>query len=938
MPDVLASVRTGGGGLIGRSPESSALTSFLERARGTGAVLVVTGEPGVGKTLLLETAARDAAASGDTVVRAAGVEFESEVGFAGLNQLLLPLLDDIEALPEPHREALVVALGLGAGPLPDRLLVSAAVLGLLRRAAGSRPVLLVVDDAPWLDQPSARVLGFVARRLDRSRIGLLAAARTGSDCVLLQAGQPQLEVPPLDEAAAAELLHSHFPLLDPQLSRRILTVSEGNPLALLELPPVMTRALRNGADPLPPALPPGSSLQRVFAQQLAGLPDPTRRLLLLTALEGTGDLRTVRAAAADDGWLEDLAPAEQARLLRVDLAAERVALRHPLIGSAAVELATSGELRRAHRALADVLADRPEECARHLVESVVGADARAADLLETAARHARRRGDTVRAVDTLLRAADLTPDGPDRARRLAAAAFVGADTTGDLGNVPRLLSAARTADPRTAGSLEAAVAAAHHLLNGEGEIDAAHLVLVRAVEQALDHEPDRVTIEDALHGLMLVCHVAGRSDLWRSFRRALEAAGPDVSPVLSVSSTVLVDPVRATPAVLERLDDLVTAANAAVDPAYVVRVGAAAGHADRLPGLRQALRRVVRDGRAGGAAASAVQALMMLCHDAFDGGRWHEAGRTAEEGRAWGEALGYRLVTLSGVYCAALLGAARGDDGTAEALAGELVAWSAPRGAGLLVDFARRVRGLAALGRGDAEEAYRQLDAISPAGSFTPYAPVGLPVAMDLVEAAVRTGRRPAAAAHVAAMERADIFTGRPKLALMRAGSAALVASGDEACRRFEQALSVPGAQGYPFHHARVRLAYGEHLRRSRATNASRVQLTAALETFRALGARPWASRAEHELRATGLTHRAAAGDRGTGALTSQEHQIAMLAASGLSNKEIGSRLYLSPRTVGAHLYRVFPKLGITSRAALRDALNGTARAAADGAAGAGRR
>jgi DNA-binding CsgD family transcriptional regulator len=511
---------------------------------------------------------------------------------------------------------------------------------------------------------------------------------------------------------------------------------------------------------------------------------------------------------------------------------------------------------------------------------------------------------------------------------------VGADTTGDLRNVPQLLSAARTADPRTAGSLEVAVAAAHHLLNGEGDVDTAHRMLVRAVEYALDSGSDAATVEDALHSLMLVCHFGGRDELWRPFEWALDGLGPDVPPVLSVSRTVFADPVRATPAALGRLDELVVCAHTGVDPTHVVRVGMAASYADRLSGCRQALRRVVEDGRQGGAAASAVNALMLLCHDAFDGGRWQEAGRTAEEGRAWGEELGYRLVTLSGVYCSALLAAAQGDDRTAEALAHELVAWSAPRTVRLLEDFARRVRGLAALGRGDFEDAYRELSAVSQAGGFAPYAPVGLAVAMDLVEAAVRTGRRPEAAAHVAAMERAPIFTGRPKLALVKAGSAALVASGEEASRRFEEALAVPGAEQYPFDRARVQLAYGEHLRRSRATNASRVQLTAALETFRHLEARPWATRASHEVRATGLTHRSATGERGAAALTAQEHQIALLAASGLSNKQIGSRLYLSPRTVGAHLYRVFPKLGITSRAALRDALSGTARGAvAEGAA-----
>jgi predicted ATPase len=219
LSDALASIHLADAGLVGRSAETSVLAAFLDRALGTGAVLLVTGEPGVGKTVLLETAARDAAAAGATVVQAAGVEFEAEVGFAGLNQLLLPLLGDLETLPEPHREALVVALGLGAGPSPHRLLVSAAVLCLLTRAAESRPVLVVVDDVPWLDRPSTRVLGFVARRLDRSRIGVLAAARTGSDCLLLQAGLPQLEVPPLDDDAARELLHADASWRRPRATR-----------------------------------------------------------------------------------------------------------------------------------------------------------------------------------------------------------------------------------------------------------------------------------------------------------------------------------------------------------------------------------------------------------------------------------------------------------------------------------------------------------------------------------------------------------------------------------------------------------------------------------------------------------------------------------------------------------------------------------------------
>ena len=923
MPGTPPLVATGQADLVGRSAESVAVSSFLEMALTRGHGLLVTGEAGVGKTALLEEALRHPAASSALVLRAAGVEFEAEVSFAGLNQLLLPLIGDLEALPPSHSDALSVALGLGAGPSPHRLLVSAAVLGLLTHTAESQPVLLVVDDVPWLDRASARVLGFVARRLGGRRIALLAAARTGSDGVLLQAGLTHLEVAPLEEHAAAALLQAHFPNLGPHIRRRVLATSEGNPLALLELPAVLTERQRTGLDALPPPLPMGSHLQKVFAQQLVRLPTATRRLLLLAALDGRGDLRTLTTAAGDDRWLDDLGPAERARLVSIDLGTQQVTLRHPLIASAAVELATSGELRRAHGALAEALVDRPEECAWHVAEAVVGTDARAADLVEVAAQRARTKGDVVRAVTALRRAAELTPAGPERARRLAAAAFVGADATGSLRSVPGLLSAARAADPGTEGSLEVAAAAAYHLLNGEGDVETAHLLLARAVQNALDHGSDAAAVEDLLHSLMLVCHFGGREELWLPFAGAVAALRDGLSPVLAVSSTVFADPVRSTPAALEQLDELLSTAPAAVDPTHVVRLGMAAFYADRLSSCGEALRAVVEDGRAGGAVASAVNALMMLCHEAFEGGRWQEAERTAEEGIVWGKELGYRLITLPGLYCSGLVAAVRGDVGTAHALADELCAWSAPRGARLLEDFARRIRGLAALGRSEFEEAYQHFSAVSSAGGFAAYRPVALVVAMDLVEAAVRAGRRSEAEAHVRAMEEAPIFSGSPRLALLREASGALVAPAEETVERFERALSSPGAGRSPFECARVRLAYGEHLRRARATSAARVQLAAARDIFESLGARPWATRASNELRAAGLTHGAADIGSGTDGLTAQEQQIALLAATGLSNKQIGSRLYLSPRTVGAHLYRIFPKLGITSRAALRDALSG---------------
>jgi DNA-binding CsgD family transcriptional regulator len=917
-------------GLVGRAPEREVLDAFLGRAGADGDALLLAGGPGVGKTALLDSACRRArAAAGVRVVRAAGVEFEAEVGFAGLNQLFLPLRDRLAALPEVHREALSVALGTHTGPPAGTLVVSAAALALLREVARQGPVLVVVDDAQWLDRASAWVLGFVARRVGGSRVGILAAARSDAYSVLLHVGLPEHEVPPLDERAATDLLAVRFPGLAPSVRRRVLAAAAGNPLALLELPAAMTEGQRHAVDPLPPVLPLSEQLRKHFADRVRALPGTTRRLLLLAALDGTGDLRALRAGSSGDGWLDGLAPAERNRLVRVDLTRNRVELRHPLVGAAVVELAAGGERQRAHALLSEVHADDPDKRAWHMAEAVVGADEPTAALLEAAADRALHKGDAVRAVHALLRAADLSPRGADRARRLAGAAYVAADAVGRLSSVPALLSEARRADPDTAGSLEMAVAAAYHLLKGEGDVDAAHLVLVRAIENALDRGHAGGVVEQALHSLLQVCHFSGRSTPWDAFASAM-ARLDDPPLLLSVAATSCGDPAGMTATALDGLGTVIAALGAATDPTHVVRTGIAAHYADRLAGCRPALRRVVRSGREGGAAASAVHALMILSFDAFLEGRWDEATQAAEEGVAWSEQLGYQLIALPGRYTLALLGAVRGDEPAVRSLTDEMVRWAAPRGVRTIEHLAAHARGLAALGRGDYEEAFRQEEVVTPAGRLAPHVPVAVYTGFDLVEAAVRTGRRVEALAHVAALRRAEVFGLRPRFTATATGAAALVASGDEAGRLYREALAVPGAQDHPFEHARVRLAHGEHLRRARSPAAARVELTAALATFERLGARPWAKRARHELRASGPVGRARTRHRGPTALTPQEHEIASLAASGLTNKQIAARLHLSPRTVSGHLYRVFPKLGVSTRAALRDALSDASAPAGD--------
>jgi len=907
--------------LAGRDTELGLIRSFLAAAATRGGALLLSGEPGVGKTALLEAAASAAATAGFRVLRAAGAEFEADVGFSGLNQLLLPLLEDLSRLDGPLREPLSVALGLGEGPPPDRRVVTDAVLALLGQATAVGPLLLLVDDAQWLDRPSALVLGLAARRLaaSGSPASLLAAARSGAESFFDPAGLPAHDVRPLDEAAAAGLVDERFPGLAKRVRRRLLAEAQGNPLALLELPAALSDSQRVAAQALPPMLPLSRRLQALFAARVSDLPAATRRTLLIAALDGTGDLRVFQAVG--------LAAAERAGLVRVDGEAERLAFRHPLTRSAIMELSASGERRAAHQALAGQLADQPERRAWHLAEAATGPDEAVAALLEQSAWRTLRRGDAVGAVATLLRAAELSPDRPDRSRRMAQAAYLGADVAGDLRNVSRLLDDARRVDPGLGESLTAAVAAAHGLLNGEGDIDTAHRLLAGAIgthRRRPDARESDAAFQEALLTLLLVCSFGGRAELWAPFYAALASVAPRPPGILYLWTHTFADPAHAALPALGALDGAIAGLAGEADPVRIIRIGAAADYVDRLPGCRRALWQVVRDGREGGAVASAINAMMLLCFDAFRAGRWDEADRLAGEGLGLCDVHGYRLLAWLLQYGQALLAAARGDYGTAEKLTDEITRSAGPRGGRSVQAYACHARTLAAMGQGDFERAYQQAAAISPPGVLASHVPQALRVAFDLVESAARTGRPAEAAAHVAAMRETGLAGISPRLALITTGAAAIAAPDREAPALFAAALAVPGAADWPFDLARVRLAYGERLRRARATTQARQHLGAALDVFRRLNARPWQARAENELRAAGLA-REAGETRGTAAgrapLTPQEYEVAVLAAAGLTNKQIGERLFLSHRTVAAHLYQAFPKLGVTSRAALRDAL-----------------
>jgi DNA-binding CsgD family transcriptional regulator len=913
--------------LVGRSDELALVSAFVERARTGGEALLLFGEPGAGKTVLLDSAAEAAAAAGTWVLRAAGMEFEADLTYSGLHQVLLPLLGEFAQLSTAHRDALNVALGYGEGPPPARLLVSTATLTVLRQAAAARPVLVIVDDLPWLDRASAGVLGFVACRLAGRPVGFLAALRPGEESFFERAGLPQYELGPLDEQAANTLVGSRFPDLAPRVRQRVVTEAQGNPLALLELPAALSGAQRTAAEALPAVLPLSRRLQTAFASRVSDLPRRARRLLLLAALNGAGDLRVLQAAAGPHA-IDSLAPAEQAGLVYVDDRTGQLVFRHPLTRSAIVELSTSGDRRRAHRALADHLAGQPELRAWHLAAAAAEPDEEAAGPLEQVADQLMRRGDATGAVTALLRAADLSADGPSRSRRLTAAAYVGAAVTLEVGGVSRLLAAARSAEPEPGGSLPTAVTAAHLLLNADGDIDTAHRLLVGAIDAEAEprHGSDDTVITQALQALMAVCYNGGRAELWAALEAGIGRLAPHIPADLLLLSRTIADPARIAAPVLGELDTAVSSLPEEPDHWRILTISAAAIFPDRLGGCREALLRVVHDGRAGGAVTSPISALTNLSLDDLMAGRWDEAQRLADEGLELADASNYRLLTWLFHHRKAFLAAARGDLDTAQALADEIVQWAVPRGIGLAEAHARHVRVLAAVVQGDFEDAYRHAAAISPPGVFASHAPLALWVAMDLVEAAVRTGRHAEAAAHVTAIRDAGIAALSPRLTLLATASEAIAAQDDTAPGLFEKALAVPGADRFPFDLGRVLLCYGERLRRARATTEARARLTAALEIFEGLDAEPWAARATSELRATGRALR-----RDGGALTPQELEIAELAAAGLSNKQIGQRLFLSHRTVGAHLYQIFPKLGVTSRAALRDALASLPRSAQAG-------
>jgi energy-coupling factor transporter ATP-binding protein EcfA2 len=421
--------------LVGRGRELAACDDFVHTATAAGGVLLLTGEAGMGKSALLEAAAGTARRAGARVLRASGVEFEAGLAYAGLHQLLLPIFEELSALSDVDLAPLQSALGLTPLQPPELLPLTTATLGALRGAARERPVLVVVDDLQWVDRATLHVVSLLSRRLDGSPVALLLAQRSGHETFFDRASIPTLALGPLTDDDAHVLVRGHHPALHPLVRQRIVGDASGNPLALIELPRGLTAAQEAATDRLPSTLPLSVRLRRLFASRVSALPPPTRLLLLLAALHHGDGAELLRIVA---GSSTDLGPAEAAGLVTVRSGPRPLTFTHPLVRAAVVDLASAPERRSAHRRLSRLARD-PHVRALHLADSVVGTDDGVAALLDDVAGIALARGDAAAAVSIHLRAADLTADAPARARRLAAAAYVGASVSGTLSGAPTLL-------------------------------------------------------------------------------------------------------------------------------------------------------------------------------------------------------------------------------------------------------------------------------------------------------------------------------------------------------------------------------------------------------------------------------------------------------------------------------------------------------------------
>ena len=913
-------MRKGAVQLLGRRTETEALDRLVEVVRaGESRALVLRGEPGVGKTALLEYLAGRAA--GCRVVTAAGVQSEMELAFAALHQLCAPMLDRLERLPVPQREGLRTAFGMSAGPVPDRFLVGLAVLGLLSETAAARPLVCLVDDAQWLDGASAQVLAFAARRLGAESVAVVFAARVPAGDL---AGLPELAVGGLPEQDARALLDSALAgPLDAPVRDQLVAETRGNPLALLELPRGLAAAELAGGFGLPDALPLTGRIEESFRRRVDALPDQARRLLLLAAAEPAGDPALLWRAAGRVGIGAAAAqPAAEAGLVEFGA---RVRFRHPLVRSAAYRSASAQEKQEVHGALAEATdpAADPDRRAWHRAHAAPGPDEDVAAELERSAGRAQARGGLAAAAAFLDRATVLTPDPAQRAARALAAAQAKVQA-GASDAALNLLAMAE------AGPLSELQHARIDLVRGQIAFastagSGAPALLAEAAKrlEPLDAALARQTYLDAWLAAMFAGRLAGAGDLHEVSRAARSAPPPPGAPrpsdLLLDGLAVLVTEGRAQAASLLQQAARVFAEEE-IPPAERLRWATPATLAAVMVWNEERCHAIVarqlQSCREAGLLAQVVIYVNWMAIRTVCRGDFAAAAALVAEAEAIATATGTRFAPPAAV----LLAGFRGAEAEAAPLIEAVITAARAAGQGLGVQFSHWAAAVLYNGLGRYETALAQAQ---QAAEQAPELHVCMWALPELIEAASRTGqtRRAAEAlawlAEVTRVGQTDWGQG------IYARCRALLSDGEDAERWYRQAADRLSRTRLRPELARAHLLYGEWLRRERRRTDAREQLRTAHGMLEAMGMTGFAERARRELRAAGDTART----RPTATsveLTAQEAQIARLARDGLSNPEIGTRLFLSPRTVQYHLRKVFTKLGITSRSQLNRVLPST--------------
>jgi DNA-binding CsgD family transcriptional regulator len=907
-------------GLFGRTGELEILRRLIAQVRsGQSAVLVVRGEPGIGKTELLRQLSAEA--SGFWVARVAGVESEMELPFAGLYQLCAPMLGRLGSLPEPQRRGLSVAFGLAAGDSPDRFLVALATLSLIAEAAEEQPILCVVDDAQWLDQASAQVLGFVGRRLLAERIGLVFAIRTPvpSEPDHL-AGLPELRLGGLDEQSARALLATVTTgPLDESVRARILEEAHGHPLALLELYRSRSPADLAGGFALPAAGDLPGRIEDRYAARLAKLPDDVQRLVLLAAADPVGDpaliLRAARILGLDTGTVNLAAAAD---LLEFGA---NVRFRHPLVRSAAYRAASADDRRAVHEALAaatDPQAD-PDRRAWHRAHAAAGPDEAVAQELINSADRARRRGGVAAAAAFWERAVLLTPDLSQRAARALTAA--GAKyAAGDLEAAQACLVTAELGPPGELGEARVQRMRAQIAFALRRGGDAPPLMLHAAQRlQSLDAELAQQTYLEA----MVAAIYAGRL-----------ARGQDAKQVARVARSATLGPSSSEPLPHAQL----------LTHGLAVRL--ADGYLAAAPILKEALRRYRAQAHELGWLSVAYN---MVAMDLWDDEAWFELAdgqvrlarasgtlswlpfaldylaeihvQAGELSKAPGLLMeregvdpGTREVTLP--YVPLLLAAWRGDAPGAADLAQEMARGALDRGEGAALTYTDYAQAVLYNGLGNYKPAAEAAHGASAVDEIV-ISPWAL---SELVEAAARSDQPERARAAADQLSQLAVASAGNWARGAAARSRALVSQGRAAEEEYRAAIELLASTRMATHLARARLVYGEWLRRENRRIEARIQLRSAFDAFASMGAEAFAERARRELQATGEKVRKRSEDTRTD-LTPQEEEIAQLAHEGLTNSEIGAQLFIGRRTVEWHLRKVFAKLDISSRRELDQAL-----------------